>query len=260
MLGISLLDWIELIGLFSLPFFLTLDLIWRDQKFQAARYWRGRAAVLSLANLLLAGYVSAFWGSIFEGKSLLNGAVLGTVGGSLAGILLYQFVHYWYHRLAHRSDFLWRVAHQMHHSAESVDAFGAYYLHPVDNALFTTWASLVFFPLLGLSAEAGLIANVFLAFNAVFQHANIRTPVWLGYLIQRPESHRIHHARDIHRYNYSDLPLWDIVFGTFRNPAKPVTASAGFYEGASGRVPEMLIGLDVMTPREQPQPFSAHMV
>jgi sterol desaturase/sphingolipid hydroxylase (fatty acid hydroxylase superfamily) len=132
----------------------------------------------------------------------------------------------------------------MHHSAESIEALGAYYLHPLDTVLFTTWGSLVFFPLLGLSPEAGAVASAFLSFNAVFQHANIRTPQWLGYVIQRPESHGVHHERGVHRYNYSDLPLWDIAFGTFRNPAR-WQAEAGFYDGASARLGEMLIGRDV---------------
>lgn len=64
----------------------------------------------------------------------------------------------------------------------------------------------------------------------MFQHANIRTPRWLGYLIQRPESHAVHHGRGIHRYNYADLPLWDIIFGTFRNP-ETATGEVGFYRG-----------------------------
>jgi len=107
--------------------------------------------------------------------------------------------------------------------------------------LFTTWAVLVFFPLLGLSPEAGAIVSAFLAFNAAFQHANIRTPRWLGYLVQRPESHGVHHGRGIHRYNYSDLPLWDMLFGTFRNPAARETpVSAGFYRGGSARLGAML--------------------
>jgi len=137
----------------------------------------------------------------------------------------------------------------MHHSAESLDAFGAFYLHPVDAAMFTTLSSLIFFPLLGLTAEAGVLAALFLTFNAMFQHANIRTPRWLGYFIQRPESHGIHHAAAIHRYNYSDLPLWDMVFGTFRNARSEEGLRTGFYPGASARVLEMLIGRDVSKPR-----------
>ena len=49
----------------------------------------------------------------------------------------------------------------------------------------------------------------------LFYHWNVRTPHWLGYFVQRPESHCVHHQRGRHRNNYSDLPLWDIAFGTF---------------------------------------------
>jgi sterol desaturase/sphingolipid hydroxylase (fatty acid hydroxylase superfamily) len=56
----------------------------------------------------------------------------------------------------------------------------------------------------------------------------------------------VHHERGVHRYNYADLPLWDIVFGTFRNPAR-WEAETGFYAGASARLGEMLIGRDVAT-------------
>ena len=56
------------------------------------------------------------------------------------------------------------------------------------------------------------------ASSAIFQHANVRTPRWLGYFVQRPESHSLHHERGVHRDNYSDLPVFDMLFGTFRNP------------------------------------------
>jgi hypothetical protein len=81
-------------------------------------------------------------------------------------------------------------------------------------------------------------------FSAMFQHANLNTPAWMGYFIQRPESHGIHHERGIHRYNYSDLPLWDIVFGTFRNP-KTFAGEVGFEWGSSRRVGALLLGRDV---------------
>jgi sterol desaturase/sphingolipid hydroxylase (fatty acid hydroxylase superfamily) len=198
---------IEWITLAILPAFLGLDLIRRSRRFDAPRWWRLRATVVSVLTLGLSIGVALFWASVFD-----------VAGGAVVGILIYELLHYWYHRAAHRVPLLWRAAHQMHHSAESVDAFGAYYLHPVDTFLFTTWSSLVFFPLLGLDALAGAMAALFVTFNAVFQHANIRTPHWLGYLIQRPEMHGVHHAREVHQHNYSDLPLWDMVFGTYKNP------------------------------------------
>ncbi|HKU43664.1 MAG TPA: sterol desaturase family protein, partial [Polyangiales bacterium] len=97
--------------------------------------------------------------------------------------------------------------------------------------------------------EAALIANLAATFCSFFQHANIRTPSWLGYFIQRPEAHALHHERGVHAYNYSDLPLWDIVFGTWKNPSR-WEAQSGFYDGASARIPEMLIGVDVSSARE----------
>lgn len=240
-----LLEWSDYYSLIFLAPFLTLELFWRARRYDAPRGWRWRAAAVSLAVFGVSLAVGRAWGAVLPAWSLVDGAALGTWGGAAAGILVYEFLHYWYHRFAHEWNWLWRLGHQMHHSAESIDAFGAYYLHPLDAALFTTWAVIAFYPLLGLTPEAGAIAAAFLAFNAAFQHANIRTPHWLGYLVQRPESHGIHHGRGIHRWNYSDLPLWDMVFGTFRNPRAPAPSEAGFYTGASARLGTMLAFRDV---------------
>lgn len=243
-----MIEIIEWVGLLSLPTFMLLDLIHRAKRYDAPRGWRLRALAVSVFAFIFATKVGEFWGQALGDWSLIDGAALGTVGGALVGILVYELFHYLYHRAAHRFDPIWRIAHQMHHSAESLDAFGANYSHPADIVVWTTLPVLVLFPLLGLTPEAGAIVAAFIAFNAAFQHANIRTPRWLGYIIQRPESHAVHHARNVHRYNYSDLPLWDMVFGTFRNPEQ-VDLELGFYKGASARLGAMLIGQDVSRPR-----------
>jgi sterol desaturase/sphingolipid hydroxylase (fatty acid hydroxylase superfamily) len=235
---------IEYLGLALIPGFIVLDLVARKRQFETPSWWRVRALTVTVLTFALSMAITISWATLLEGISLFDGSGLGIVGGALVGILFYELIHYWYHRTAHANDLLWRWAHQMHHSAESVDAFGAYYLHPVDTFFFTTWSSLVFFPLLGLRAEAGVLAGFFLVFNAMFQHANIATPRWVGYIIQRPESHGVHHQRGKHRSNYSDLPLWDMVFGTFENP-ETFEEEAGFYNGASSRVGAMLVGRDV---------------
>jgi sterol desaturase/sphingolipid hydroxylase (fatty acid hydroxylase superfamily) len=240
---------LEIVGLALIPAFLLLDLVHRRRRFWKTRFWRLKALVVTAASFGISVAVTLFWGHVLGDRSLLNGSALGIAGGALVGILVYELVHYGYHRLAHHNDVLWRGAHQMHHSAESLDAFGALWSHPLDTALFATWSSLVFFPLLGLRPEAAVIGSVFLTFNAMFQHANIRTPRWLGYVIQRPESHGIHHGRGIHRSNYSDLPLWDMLFGTFQNP-DAWEGEVGFYDGASDRVGAMFVGQDVSVPGE----------
>lgn len=242
-----MIDLLETITVALIPAFLLLDLIVQHRSYEKTRHWRLRGAIVTAAIFFFTGEVALLWANLFGDYHLLDSSGLGTVGGALVGVLVYELVHYWYHRAAHKWDWLWRSGHQMHHSAESLDAFGAYYLHPIDAALFTTWSALVFFALLGLTPEAGVVAALFLTFNALFQHANLKTPYWLGYLIQRPESHAIHHGRGIHRYNYADLPVIDMLFGTFRNPQGEAAnrQAVGFYEGASERVVEMLLFKDV---------------
>lgn len=247
-----MIETIHLAGMLSLPVFLLLDLAYRGRPFAKPRGWRIQALLVSVAAYATSLWVAGFWGSVIT-VHLLDLGALGTWWGALVGVMTYQLFHYGYHRLIHKSDFLWRHLHQMHHSAESIDAYGAYYLHPLDAAMFSTLGSLVFFPLLGLTLEAGIAGGAFLAFCAIFQHANIRTPRWLGYIIQRPESHQLHHGRNVHRYNYADVPFWDMVFGTFRNPER-FEGEIGFYLGASRRIPEMLIGKDVAsapTPQQE---------
>src|SRR3546814_16253966 len=98
----------------------------------------------------------------------------------------------------------------------------------------------------GLSAEAAIVVSVVVTFLSMFQHANIKTPHWLGYLIIRPESHTLHHQRGVHRHNYCDLPLCDMNFGTFRN-RRQWEGEAGFYDGASRRLGALPLGKE--TPR-----------
>ncbi|MCX2864925.1 sterol desaturase family protein [Paucibacter sp. PLA-PC-4] len=241
------MSWLEIFALALLPAFLLLDFFNPPPKGVRTRWWRSRAFAVTAVNFVLALFVGQAWGSWMGGAHLFNGAALGTFGGAVLGVVVYEFFHYWYHRSAHRIGWLWRLGHQMHHSAESLDAWGAYYLHPIDTALFTTLSSLVLFPLLGLSPEAGGWAAATLTFLGIFQHAHVRTPRWLGYLIQCPESHAVHHARSVHAFNYADLPLWDMVFGTYCNPrsGRDERRLQGFYDGASSRIVSMLFFRDV---------------
>jgi sterol desaturase/sphingolipid hydroxylase (fatty acid hydroxylase superfamily) len=248
---------LETITLGFIPAFLLLGLAVQARDYDTPRWWRTRMTFATLAVIAGTMAVASFWGSLLAGYHLLDLSRLGTWAGAGMGILVYEFGHYWYHRCAHRFEWLWRVAHQMHHSAEAMDAFSANYLHPVDVLLFTTWSSLVFFPLLGLTAEAGAVAGAWVGFNAMFQHANIRTPRWLGYLVQRPESHVLHHQRGRHQYNYANLPLWDIAFATFVNPGDVGGIQAGFYNGASTRILDMLLCQDVSRPSRQPEAVDA---
>jgi hypothetical protein len=81
----------------------------------------------------------------------------------------------------------------------------------------------------------------------MFQHLNVKTPRWLGYIVLRPEQHSVHHERGVHAYNYGNLAFMDILFGTFRNP-EGFSREQGFWDGASAKVGAMLVGRDVGEP------------
>ena len=77
----------------------------------------------------------------------------------------------------------------------------------------------------------------------MFLHGDMRTPHWVGWLIQRPEMHRVHHAHGHHAQNYG-LPIWDALFGTYLNPRGWVDR-CGFDDDKSARIQDMLLGRDV---------------
>jgi len=79
-------------------------------------------------------------------------------------------------------------------------------------------SSAILYWLCGLSAEAATLSVLLSGLAELVYHWNIRTPYWLGFIIQRPESHCVHHQEGHHRQNFADLPLWDMLFGTFHNP------------------------------------------
>lgn len=66
----------------------------------------------------------------------------------------------------------------------------------------------------------------------------------MGYLIQRPESHCVHHRMGVHYYNPSGLLLWDIVFDMFRN-TRQYLDECGFEGRADRRDGAMLAFAEV---------------
>jgi hypothetical protein len=49
----------------------------------------------------------------------------------------------------------------------------------------------------------------------------------------------------VHAYNYGDFPLWDMLFGTFRNPADFGSTDVGFPSPQDRRLGAMLALRDV---------------
>lgn len=185
---------------------------------------------------------------------LIDGTGLGVGLGAIVGYMAVSFCSMLWHRFAHRVHLAWRFTHQTHHAPQRLDLFGAAFLHPLDLIAFSTAQILALTLVLGLDPRAAAIASYIAAFYSLFQHWNIRTPQFLGYFIQRPEQHGVHHQLGVHAYNYSDLPLWDLLFGTFKNPAT-FDARVGFEKEVE--LLPLLLGRDVNEVSAQPTEYGA---
>lgn len=209
--------------------------------------WRTRGLVAFAVYFFLSSYLPLIWTDALAAWQLFDLTALGTLWGAIAGLLVYEAGQYAWHRTMHRFTPLWRTFHQMHHSAERLDTFGAFWFSPADMVGWTVLFSLCLTLVVGITPEATTVVLLATTFLSVLQHANIRTPRWIGVLVQRPESHASHHARGVHTGNFSDLPVFDLIFGTFHNPPG-FAAEAGFWPGASRRVLDMLCCRDVTVP------------
>ena len=245
-----LLDPVSLLVLAMYAILMTWEALFPARRLPKIKFWKLRGLTAFAFFFYLSSYLPLLTDPYLEPYRLFDLTGLGALGGGLIGVLLYEFGVYVWHRALHTSNFLWRSFHQMHHSAERLDTYGAFYFSPMDMIGWTVLGSICFALIVGLAPQAITATLLVTTFLGMFQHANIKTPRWLGYFIQRPESHTVHHAKGIHKHNYSDLPVFDILFGTFENP-KNFDHQTGFYYGASAKVLEMLSFKDLTKLREE---------
>lgn len=242
------METVDLVGLLvPLAYFtmLAVESRWPARPFPPRRGWRwvgvGFLLLIATAGAVVPLLLPLEW---LAAHRWLDGAGLGVAGGTLLGWLVLSGLSYSYHRSAHALPWLWRATHQLHHSPQRVDISGAAFFHPLEMVVQVLLQLFVTVIVLGLDPLAAALTGVVAAFYGMFQHWNVRTPVWLGYLIQRPEAHCLHHQRGVHASNYGDLPWWDLLFGSFRNPPD-YRGECGFDAPADRQVGAMLAWQDV---------------
>ena len=224
---------------------LGIEAMFPARPFPPIRHWR----LLGLAFLIVQGLLATLTPLVISEHWLAEHRLmdlhgLGVIGGAIVGYAAVSLISYVWHRSAHSFPLMWRAFHQIHHSPQRVDMSGAALFHPLETIVFLLIGMVTTTLVLGLDPVAAALTGYIAAFYGYFEHMNVRTPRWLGCIIQRPEAHCIHHQRDVHAYNYGDLPIWDMLFGTFRNPAT-FEGEAGFDQPASGRLGAMLAFVDV---------------
>jgi len=231
-------------------FFLVTERLFPRRQYPPIRFWN----LIGFGCLVMAAAISTFLPLLLPASitqyHLFDSSRLGLVSGILVAYPLAALGSALLHRAFHAFHPLWLLGHQMHHSPRRLDIPGSVYSPPVALALQPAPATIVSVFVLGLEPVTAAAVGFVSSFYGMFQHWNVRTPRWLGYIIQRPESHGLHHELGVHARNYSDFPLWDILMGTFVNPPS-FEGDVGFAGDAPARVGAMLMFRDVNPPKRK---------
>ncbi len=140
----------------------------------------------------------------------------------ILGVIMFDFVTYWFHRIAHKSPLVWRF-HRVHHSDTTMDSSTYFRGHPVEIFGWFGVSNIVAAGIFGLDLYTlglyFLVATPFI----FLEHSNFRFPKWLdntvGLVFTTPNLHKVHHDQDQHYTdsNFSDIfIIWDRLFGTFK--------------------------------------------
>lgn len=225
--------------------FYAAEKFWPAARLPRVRGWWARVVVVNVTQLTVVLLAGITWDRWLQKASVLHlSRDLGDGPAVLIAYLVSCFAYYWWHRLRHESALFWRLCHQLHHSPRRIELVTSFYKHPVEITLNSVLSSAIVYALLGCSVKAAALYTVITAVAEFFYHWNVRTPRWLGWIVQRPEAHRVHHEYQRHTRNYADLPILDWLFGTLENPTRFVPR-CGFHPRREARVAEMIAFRDV---------------
>jgi sterol desaturase/sphingolipid hydroxylase (fatty acid hydroxylase superfamily) len=136
----------------------ALLMIWEGiipaRKLPHVRFWQVKGIASYVFFLMLSTYLPLAYAAWLPSAALIDLSSMNPFIAATIGILVYELGIYVWHRLMHSKDLLWRVFHQMHHSAERLDTFGAFFFSPMDMIGFTLLGTLSISILVGMPPES----------------------------------------------------------------------------------------------------------
>ena len=190
----------------------------------------GWNVLVGILNITVIFGVSYYFGRVLQWS---NGAQFGLLywlelPAWISGVLAFLFLDvllYGWHRLNHRSGFLWRF-HKFHHLDTKMNTTSAMRFHTVELLLSYGWR-FTLIPLLGISVGAFVLYNLVFTAVVIFHHSGIRiglrTDKVIRLFVVTPHLHRIHHSIVFEEMasNFSSvLRIWDQLFGTYKSAPK----------------------------------------
>lgn len=143
----------------------------------------------------------------------------------IAYVVLLDLGEYWRHRLQHRLPWWWAL-HSLHHDQRQMTLWSDDRNHVLDDVLASVWSGTAAL-LIGVEPQQYPLVMIAVRLIESLSHTNARLRFGrIGTaLVVGPQYHRLHHAIDhaeppfdrTHGCNFAViLPLWDVIFGTWR--------------------------------------------
>lgn len=157
-------------------------------------------------------YINLQWFSASKSWYLSFSTLFIAVFVSLA---ISDFFYYWFHRLQHKIPLLWHF-HSIHHTPKELNIWSNY--HHFTEEIFRYIFLLLPTTLLFKITTMPQIFIFIISLQGIFSHASTKINFGIfRYFILDNRYHRIHHSIEKQHWNKnfaSQLPLWDVVFGT----------------------------------------------
>jgi sterol desaturase/sphingolipid hydroxylase (fatty acid hydroxylase superfamily) len=199
----------------------------RDQKFGRGTRWPSNIGIVVLDTVLVrlvfpTTAVALALVAEARGWGLFYALDLPAWASVVLAVAALDFAIYLQHVLFHAVPALWRL-HRMHHADLDIDVTTGARFHPIE-ILLSMGIKLGVVAALGTPAVAVLSFEVLLNATSMFNHSNVRMPIWLDrvlrWIVVTPDMHRVHHsivARETNSNFGFNLPWWDRLFGTYRD-------------------------------------------
>jgi sterol desaturase/sphingolipid hydroxylase (fatty acid hydroxylase superfamily) len=176
--------------------------------------------LMAMSALPVSFVSAALWASE-HGWGLLNQVQLPLAVLVVVTLLVRGFISFSTHYLMHIVPVLWRV-HRVHHLDTELDVSTTVRFHPLEFVIQLIPGALIVVTF-GLTAWVLMCYELLDVAVTLWTHSNTRLPAALErvvrYVVVTPDLHRVHHSawRPETNSNFGAvLPVWDLVFGTFR--------------------------------------------
>jgi sterol desaturase/sphingolipid hydroxylase (fatty acid hydroxylase superfamily) len=211
----------------------------REHKLPRGTRWPGNVGIVVLDTVLVRLLVPTTAVGLAlvaeaRGWGLFHALGLPTWAGVPLSVVALDLAIYLQHVLFHAVPALWRL-HRVHHADLDIDVTTGARFHPIE-VLLSMGIKLGVVAALGAPTAAVLLFEVLLNATSMFNHSNVRMPIWLDrmlrWVIVTPDMHRVHHSIATRETNSNfgfNLPWWDRVFGTYRD--QPAAGHEGMIVG-----------------------------